>query len=273
MATNLVFFGNEKLATGPADHSPTIQDALRQAGYHIEASITGDLTDLEPHKSELAVLTAYGRLLPQSVLDDFPLGIINIHPSLLPLYRGPTPIEQAILDGVGQTGVSIMKITAKMDSGPIYGQATLELTGVESKADLAQSLQKLGADLLIELLPNIIAGTAQPIPQNDAKATYCAKIIKADGLVDWYKSANQLEREVRAYLGWPGSQTKLNGQDVLITAAKIGYAHGPVGQPFKNEAGELAVYCGQHALIILKLKPAGKAEMTGQAYLAGHPLV
>ena len=104
----IVFFGNEKLATGIPAPEPLIRQAVEAAGFEIEQIVTGPLTDLRPHEAQLAVLAAYGRMIPQRVLDEFPLGIINVHPSLLPQYRGPTPIEQAMLDGVEKTGVSIM---------------------------------------------------------------------------------------------------------------------------------------------------------------------
>ena len=119
---SLVFFGNGKLATGLENESPNILEALLDAGFEIEQHVTGPISDLQHHKAQLAVLAAYGHVVPQKVLDEFPLGIINVHPSLLPLYRGSTPIEQAILQGATKTGVSIMKLTTGMDEGPIYKQ-------------------------------------------------------------------------------------------------------------------------------------------------------
>src|SRR3989338_420589 len=144
MGILIVFFGNEKLATGISPVKPVIFDAVLDAGFEIEQHVTGKLTELRPHKSVIAVLAAYGHIIPKSVLDQFTLGIINVHPSLLPLYRGPTPIEQAILDGASKTGVSIMHLTAGMDEGPIYKQKTVRLSGDESKAELTERLQHLG---------------------------------------------------------------------------------------------------------------------------------
>lgn len=271
--TKLVFFGNEKLATGIPEAKPLIHRALEDAGYEIEQHVTGPLGDLKPHEAKLAVLAAYGRILPQRVLDEFPLGIINIHPSLLPIYRGPTPIEQAILDGAPKTGVSIMRLTAAMDEGPVYKQKGVALTGHESKADLAGHLQALGAELLLEVLPGIASGELKPRqqPHPDRDASYTKLIRKADGAIDWAKPATQLEREVRAYLGWPGSFTAIAGTEVIITAAEVINENGPAGQPFKA-GGSLAVYCGKEALKIIRLKPSGKREMTGSEFLAGHPI-
>lgn len=272
---SLVFFGNEKLATG-INSKPVVQDRLRQAGYELEAIITEKPEQLPDFKSRLAVLVAYGRLLPPAWLEKFPLGIINIHPSLLPRYRGPSPIEQAILDGVDKTGTSIMQITSEMDAGPIYKQRTLHLTGHETKQILADQLQTLGADLLLEVLPDIFDGQVKPRqqPHPDRDASYTKLIKKADGLIDWSKPADRLEREIRAYAVWPGSRAQLAGRDVIITAAHSvpDDSPGRTAGRATAAAGLIRVECGQGYLCIEKLKPAGKAEMTAKAFLAGNPL-
>ncbi len=266
----VVFFGNEKLATGIEPAKPVIQNALVAVGFDIEQTVTGKLKDLKPHKAKLAVLAAYGRIIPQSVLDEFPLGIINVHPSLLPLHRGPTPIEQTILDGTFKTGVSIMRLTAGMDEGPLYKQKTVHLTGKESKAELATILQRLGSELLVETLPLIASGQLKPrLQPHPSRATYSKKLTKEDGVIDWNKPATQIEREIRAYLGWPGSRSTLAGKEVLITAAHVANTSGEAGQ-VKVSGKKLMVYCGNDALVIEKLKPVGKNEMTAQAFIAGY---
>lgn len=262
MSKTIVFFGNEKLATGIPHPKPVILDAIRTAGFTIESIVTGPLNTLKPHNSQLAVLAAYGRIIPQSVLDQFPLGIINVHPSLLPLYRGPTPIEQALLDGTRKTGVSIMQLTAGMDEGPIYKQKAVHLRGNESKVELTERLQRLGAELVVEVLPQIATGQLQPRSQpHPDRAIYSRKLTKEDGILDLTKSAEQLEREIRAYFEWPKSSTQLAGKDVIITAAHVA-----------KEAGskDLSIQTSKDFLIIDRLKPAGGKEMTSQAFLAGH---
>lgn len=271
MQKSVVFFGNEKLATGLPAAEPLIRQAAKAAGFQIEKVITGRLSELGGHQAELAVLAAYGRLIPQSVLDEFPLGIINVHPSLLPAYRGPTPVEQAILDGVTKTGVSIMKLTKGMDEGPIYKQKALHLTGHETKPELAKKLQQMGANLIKEVLSSIAAGAAckarrQPHPN---RATYSRLITKRDGLMDWSKPAQQLEREIRAYSGWPGSHTTLAGKEIIITKARVTKASGRPGEASVSNK-QLLVFCGQDALLIEQLKPAGKQEMTGPEFLSGY---
>jgi methionyl-tRNA formyltransferase len=266
----IVFFGNEKLATGIASTKPIIREAVERAGFQIEQVVTGKLADLRLHSSELAVLAAYGRIIPQSVLDQFPRGIINVHPSLLPQYRGPTPIEQAMLDGVTKTGVSIMRLTAGMDEGPIYKQRTVHLTGRESKVELVEQLHAVGAELLVEVLPAIASGKLKPrIQPHPDRASYSHKLTKADGAINWAKPADQLEREVRAYSEWPKSTTTLAGKEVILTKVSVVDLSGKPGQA--QVAGkQLIIYAGDKALEILRLKPAGKPEMTAAAFLAGY---
>lgn len=272
MSKTIVFFGNEKLATGISDAKPVIRQAVEAAGFEIEQVVTGKLAELRPHKSKVAVLAAYGRIIPQSVLDQFPLGIINVHPSLLPQYRGPTPIEQAILDGVPKTGVSIMRLTARMDEGPLYKQKTVHLKGNESKAELTTLLQQLGSELLIEVLPDIANGSLKPHQQpHPDRATYCRLLTKEDGIIDWSKSAEQLEREIRAFAGWPKSRTILGDKEIIITKAEVVDESGTPGE-IRASNKEIIVYCAEKALKILKLKPAGKGEMTTEAFLAGNKI-
>ncbi len=258
----IVFFGNEKLATGNFEVDTLIRDAVKAAGFEIEQHLTGPLSELKPHKAQIAVLAAYGRIIPQSVLDQFPKGIVNVHPSLLPHYRGPTPIEQAILDGVSKTGVSIMRLSAGMDEGPLYKQRTMHLSANESKFGLTKALQKLGSELIYEVLPLIESGSLVPRNQpHPNRATYSHKLAKTDGRLDLSKPAEQLEREVRAFYGWPSSFTTLAGKEVVVLASHVAS---------KVEPKELALKTGKDYLVLDLLKPANGKEMSAQAFLAGH---
>lgn len=270
MSRTIVFFGNEKLATGISLAKPVIREAVEAAGFNIEKVITGKLSDLGEHQATLAVLAAYGRIIPQSILDQFPSGIINVHPSLLPAYRGPTPIEQAIIDGATKTGVSIMRLSAGMDEGPVYKQKTIHLSGQESKAGLAENLQKLGAELLVEVLSGIADGNLQPHKQpHSERATYSRLLTKEDGIIDWNKPALVLAREIRAYLGWPSSRTVIANKEVIITKARATDDGGMVGT-FEIHGKQLIGFAAEGALLIEKLKPADKSEMTVEAFLAGY---
>jgi methionyl-tRNA formyltransferase len=257
----LVFFGNEKLATGIEANS-RVPDALDEAGYEITAKVTGDIPpDLAAGRPEAAVLVAYGRLIPQEVLDIFPKGIINIHPSLLPVYRGPTPIETAILEGVAETGVSLMRLSSKMDAGPIYAQKRLALSGNETKQELADRLMDMGLELLIERLEAILEGWLMPKPQIESEATYTKLLKKSDGVMELAKPADVLERQVRAYAGWPRSRAKIHGREVIVTKVRVAK---------DINDGNLVISCRPGFLEIEELiAPSGKS-MRGEEFLRGY---
>jgi methionyl-tRNA formyltransferase len=221
----------------------------------------------------IGVLAAYGKIVPQSVIDIFPHGIINIHPSDLPRHRGPIPIESVILNGETRTAVSIMRLVKDMDAGPVYGRAEVELVGTESKQELADHLLDIGGAMVVELLPGILDGNLVAVPQDHVQATYDELITKADGELDFSKPAERLEREVRAYLGWPQSRTKLGDKDVIITAAHAVPSTMPEGQghiEVLREGGVIMINTSDGYLCIDRLKPAGKSDMTAKAFLAGY---
>ncbi|PIZ62169.1 methionyl-tRNA formyltransferase [Candidatus Saccharibacteria bacterium CG_4_10_14_0_2_um_filter_52_9] len=302
MSNKILFFGNERLATGARTSAPTLQ-ALIDAGYNVVAVVVAqaeagksrrerelevasiakahDIPLLSPDKpaeaideiatfgAEIAVLIAYGNLLPEALLDVFPYGIINVHPSLLPLHRGSTPVESAILDGDVQTGVSLIQLTKLMDAGPVYGQQTVPLKGDETKPQLAQQLSLIGTKLVLEHLPGILDGSLQPVPQDDKQASYDEPIAKGDGRLDWNKPAVRLEREVRAYLDWPRSRTTIGSTDVIITKAHLAEGSGAPGSLALGDK-QLGVYTAENILMIDSLIPAGKKEMSAEAFLAGY---
>lgn len=302
MSKKILFFGNERLATGATTAAPAL-NALIAAGYEVAAVIVAQNdagksrkarplevaeaaakhgipvlspVNLVQAKDELAafgaqagVLIAYGKIVPPEVLELFPAGIINIHPSLLPLHRGSTPIESAILDGEARTGVSLMKLSAKMDAGPLYARKSLPLTGTETKQALADTLAAMGTDILIGQLPGILDGSVQPKPQEENAATYDGHISKADGVIDWSKPAARLEREIRAYSQWPRSRTTLGMTDVIVTAAHTTEGSADPGT-LQIENKQISVACGENMLVIDSLIPSGKREMTGPAFLAGY---
>ncbi len=215
------------------------------------------------------ILVSYGKLIPSEILNLFSTGIINIHPSLLPSYRGPSPIESAILAGDSQTGVSIMKLVSEMDAGPVYSQTTVPLMGNEYANELYKNLAKKGAEQLIDILPSILDGSLQPTEQNNDDASYCQLIAKENGVIDWQKPAIQLEREIRAYRDWPKSRTVLRKTEVILIAADVRSGDKTPGT-IEIMDNELHVYCGEGYLNIQKLQPLGKKEMPVQAFLAGY---
>ena len=223
--------------------------------------------------SQLGLVVDYGLIIPQSVLDAFELGLVNSHFSLLPAWRGADPITAAVLAGDEVTGVTIQRVVYALDEGPILAQESYKMPPNITTPALTEELTKISNRLLIRVLPEYVSGQIKPKAQDpDLVPSLSHKLTKADGEIDWTKSANQLEREIRAYSGWPGSYTKLADTDVTITTAHVLTEPGKPGDVTISPTGELTVHCGQDALIIDKLKPAGKREMTAKEFLAGNPL-
>ena len=301
---SFVFFGNERLATGVTTTTP-ILNGLIDSGYIPQLIVVSNTTSKSRKNRELeilhvakahaipvlntnntdellehinntgatfAVLAAYGRMVPQKILDVFPDGIINIHPSLLPKHRGPTPIESVLLAGERNTGVSIMKLVKAMDAGPVYLQKEIEVLPNESKQELCDRLSHIGATLLTENLDKILKGEIVAKEQNDSDATYDSLIKKEDGIIKWDKPADVLIREIRAYKGWPSSKTTLGSVDVIITKASAIETNNPSLKPgtFEFLANQLCVQTQDGQLCIERLKPAGKQEMACSAFLAGY---
>jgi methionyl-tRNA formyltransferase len=237
------------------------------------SDITGKIIDL---KADLGVVIAYGKIIPDEIIDAFAHGIFNCHPSALPAFRGPSPIEAAILADEPIT-VSIIQLSSEMDAGDILDQAELpgqthDLTAPE----IYNAAGLVGAELLIGIIRKLQNKTLVPTPQDHSLATFSTKISKADGLIDWNKPAIQIEREIRAYAGWPGSKTSLNDSDITITRAHVAAIAParsiPCGTPLLTTDGSLAFQTSQGMLVVDRLKPAGKRDMTSGEYLAGHPL-
>lgn len=231
------------------------------------------IKDLKP---DLIIVVAYGFLLPQEILDIPKYGVINIHASLLPKYRGASPIQSAILNGDKETGVSIMLIDAQMDHGPLLGQRTIKITANDNFKSLHDKLAKLGADLLLEIVPKYYSEQIKPVTQDEAKATYCQLIKKEDGKIDWSKSAEEIERQVRAFTPWPGAWTIWDKKSLKILKAvvnastRLSMTTGSIGEVFKVNSG-LAIACGQGALEILELQLEGKKPMSAKEFLNGYP--
>ena len=223
------------------------------------ADVAEQITSLQP---VAGVLVSYGKIIPQSIIDLFTPGIINVHPSLLPRYRGPSPIEAAIIHHDNQTGVTIMQLSAAMDAGPIYAQHIIPLDHTETKPALYATLSHIGNQLLIDTLPDILSGALTPTPQNDADVTYCSLLSKQDGLLDPADlTAVQAEARVRAFLGFPRTRLPLGDQTLIITRAHVSKtAETPLSVQFSD-----GNYLAPDELIA----PSGKT-MPAEAFLRGH---
>lgn len=171
-------------------------------------------------QADLGVIIAYGRIIPQSVIDLFPLGILNIHGSLLPKYRGAAPVQRAILDGLTETGVTIQKIDAGLDTGPILIQEKIIIEPTETTASLLTKMGTVGAKLLVETIPKYVAGDLKPQPQTGVPSL-APKLTKEDGLINWHQPDDKIERQIRACDPWPRTYTQWQGKRLLILTAHL----------------------------------------------------
>lgn len=224
----------------------------------------------KPFKSHLGIIVDFGIIVDRAVIDYFPLGIVNSHFSLLPEWRGADPITFAILSGQSKTGVSLMLIDEQLDTGKLLTQKSLAIPPEATTPSLTADLINLSNALLFEYLPLYTDGKIKPRAQpHPDRATHSRKLTKTDGVINWTKPADQIEREIRAYINWPKSQTRLAEKDITILKAHTIDEQGEPGTVVVT-GKELMVYCGKDALIVEMLKPAGKREMSSQEFLAGY---
>lgn len=260
-------------ASRPNDPVPVIDLSSKLGLKTILISTKTELEELfksHPVKAKLALIIDYGIIVPQSVIDYFPLGIINSHFSLLPKWRGADPITFSILSGEAETGVSLMLINSRMDEGLLLKQARFRLQDTITSKDLTEALIELSHKLLVDVVPKYINHEIKPFPQDpNVSPSYSRKLVKADGQIDWNKPADQIEREIRAYSVWPKSYINLKNLSLIITKAHVVPGKAEPGSYLIN-GGSIIFNCAKDALMIDKLKPAGKPEMEAAAFLAGY---
>jgi methionyl-tRNA formyltransferase len=235
------------------------------------------LAQLAALRPDLLVVTAYGQILPQAMLDLPRFGGVNVHASLLPKYRGAAPIQWAILNDEAETGVTIMKMAAGMDTGDILSRRSVPIFPEDNSATLHERLAVLGAELLVPTILEYTSGGITPQPQVEAAASYARKITKEDGRLDWTQPARTLWNQVRAFTPWPGAFTGLpeNSARRLLKISRAAIAenlHGPPGEILQADKTGLVVACGRGALRILELQLEGGRKMTAAELLAGHSL-
>jgi len=229
---------------------------------------------LEKYQPDICILVAYGMIISDDILAKPKFGFLNIHPSLLPKYRGPSPIQTVILNGEKETGVTIIELTASVDAGPIVAQQMIEIKSAATAESLHDSLSQIGAELLVKILPDYLNGKIKPKPQNESLAAYTKIIEREDGLINWQKTAQQIDCQFRAFYPWPGVFTHLAGKRLKI--ANLGVLGGDFegnlspGAVFLGQNNELAVRCGQGALELKTVQLEGKKELPGQEFLRGQ---
>ena len=227
---------------------------------------------LEKLNPDLFVVVAYGQYIPQSVLALPPEGSINLHPSLLPKYRGAAPIQWAVANGDAVTGVSILYVSEKMDAGDIICQCEVPIGPDDTAVTMEPVLAQAGADLLMEAVEKIRSGTVCATPQDEASVTEVHKLSKDDGRLNWHLSAQTLNNHIRGFISWPGCFCETENGRVKVLRAEVVSGRGVPSEILDVSGAGPLVATGEGALRLLDVQPAGKRAMDGAAYLRGYPL-
>jgi methionyl-tRNA formyltransferase len=259
---------------------PAVADAAEALGIPVYQPSTLRTPDvrapIESERPDVIVVAAFGLLLPQAILDLPAAGCVNVHASLLPRHRGAAPIQACILAGDEQTGITIMSMDAGMDTGDIISQRSIPLTSEDTAVSLEPRLAGVGRDLLIETLPAWISGELTATAQNDELATYAPKVKRSNAEIDWTQSAEVIDRQVRAYRGWPKAFTTAERQTLLILKSRPHPGISMEGEPGtivveRGAPWSPAVVTGNGLLQIVSVQPEGKRPMSGVELLNGRP--
>lgn len=216
--------------------------------------------------ADIAVVVAYGLILPQAVLDAPKRGCLNIHASLLPRWRGAAPIHRAVMAGDETTGVCIMQMEAGLDTGPVLLRREIAIGAEDTTGELHDRLSVLGAETVVQALARL--GDLVPEPQPQEGITYAEKIDKSEARIDWTAPATQIDRQIRGLSPFPGAWTLVNGKRVKLLRSRVAKGVGAPGQVLRD----LTVACGDGAVEVLDVQPEGKPRMTAEAYLSGARL-
>ncbi len=256
-----------------------VKAAAIRHGLHVEQPQTlretNAVTRLAGFAPDVMIVVAYGLILPQNILAIPRLGCVNIHGSLLPRWRGAAPIQRALLAGDAQTGISIMRMEAGLDTGPVISTHPTSIATHENAASLHDRLAILGAQALRESLPKYASGALEPTPQSNDGVTYAHKIRKDEALIDWNSSAQNIDRQVRAFNPWPIAQTRWQGQQLRVWEASVlekSNRETP-GTVIKTDESGIAVATGGGQLIIHRLQLAGRKAMAATDFCHAHRLI
>jgi len=255
---------------------PPVKEMAEAAGIEVLQSASARtpefLAAMQETKADVAVVVAYGKILPLSVLEAFPHGCINIHGSLLPKYRGAAPIQWAVIDGEKQTGISIMRLDEGMDTGPVLLRRTEPIFEDDTAGSLFERLAPLGASAILEALQGVEAGTLVAKPQAEEGASHAAMLKKQDGLVDWTLDAEVLACRMRGLDPWPGAFTPIAGGNLKLFAAKVCEGEGEPGAVLSYDNDGMVIACGTGAVRIAEVQAPGKTRMAAAAFARGKRL-
>ncbi len=233
------------------------------------SDLKNEISKLSP---DLIIVAGYSQFLPKEILEIPKYGCLNVHPSLLPKYRGASPIQYAILNGEKETGTTIMLMDSKMDHGKIITQRKLEIGEKKiSFEELSKNLSIISSNLLIQTLPEWIHGRIKALPQTESLATFTKILEKEDGRIDWNEPAENIERKIRALTPWPGTFTFLDSKILNILKAEVSQKKEKPGKVFQIGNNKLAVGCGkENSLILEEIQLEGKKPMSGREFFLGH---
>jgi methionyl-tRNA formyltransferase len=259
---------------GLRDSPSAVKQLARRHGLYIVQPSTLKnaelLARIKASAAELMVVAAYGLILPSAVLDLFPAGCINIHASVLPRWRGAAPIQRAILAGDRETGISIMRMEQGLDTGPVYSTSSIPILADDSAGSLHDRLATLGAQCIVEALPQIMRGTLVAVAQPTEGITYAHKIAKLEAAIDWQRDALEVDRQVRAFNPFPGAFSLLRNETVKIWRASPGDGrHGRPGEILRCDADAIEVACGRGTLNVRELQKAGSKRLSAAEFLRG----
>ena len=230
------------------------------------------LETIKSWKAEVAVVVAFGQILPQSFLDSFEFGAVNVHGSLLPLYRGAAPIQRSLENGDTVTGVSLQKMVFKLDAGPVIGERKIQLNDDINATELYAQLSVLGQELLQVELMDYIRGNLAPVPQDESKVTVAHKIAKEESLITWNESALKIHNKVRGFSMGPGTYILFQGKRLKIHKTKVVPVKGDVGKIISVSDSELVIACQENSISLLEVQPESKPKMKIQDYLKSNQL-
>ncbi len=233
----------------------------------------GSLKTLASVPAKAMLTMAFGQLFKKPLLALFPHGCLNVHASLLPLHRGASPIQSAILAGDAETGVSLMRMEAAMDSGPVYARFRSPLGGDENAVHVHERLAALAAETIPDALVEALSGKLLPATQEDSRATYCHRILKEDGELSWSLPAEAIDRRVRAFAGWPGAHTHWNGLRLKVLKGQPQVSEKAFDKPgtVMVQGGAVFVACGRGKYELLSVQPEGGKPQAAHAFLNGRP--
>jgi methionyl-tRNA formyltransferase len=232
------------------------------------------LSALSAFGADLGVVAAYGRILTETVLAAPRLGMINVHASLLPKYRGAAPVHRAVMAGETETGVTIMRVVRALDAGPMLATVRRSIGGEETSEEVERDLAHLGAGLLVETVDRLAAGAVLEEPQDDAHATYAPRLTKDDSPIDWQRPALDLHNQVRGLHPWPHAHTFVGGQRLILLRTAVGpdIGHALPATIVAARGDQFEIAAGVGVLRILELQPEGRRPMKARDFLAGHQL-